>query len=78
MYKREGMLKTRKMIKAPALLGAAGLKLFSTPIKTKPARDMKPPNPSFQRARTSPASANPQSINIRIIRVLKVLNGDPL
>lgn len=56
---------------APLLSGASGLKKFRMHIVTKLTREMKPPNPSFQSASTSPASAMPQMPKIISIRVLK-------
>ena len=71
-------MKIRKIMMAPPLLGAAELNKFRIDMMTKLTRDMQPPNPSFQSAKTSPASAKPQIINIMIIRVLKELRGAPV
>ena len=77
-YKREGIKKIRKTNIAPPLFGAVLLNRFRIYIVTKPIRDMHPPNPSFQSAKTSPARARPQIIKIMRIRGLKDDKGDPL
>jgi hypothetical protein len=77
-YKREGIIKIRKTNIAPPLFGAALLNRFRIYIVTKLIRDMQPPNPSFQRAKTSPARARPQIVKIMRMRRLKDDKGDPL
>jgi hypothetical protein len=77
-YKREGIEKIRKTNKAPLLFVAALLNRFRIYIVTQLIRDIKPPNPSFQRAKMSPVRATPQIIKSIIIRGLKDVEEDPL
>lgn len=59
-------------------MDASVLNKFRIYIKIKLPRDIKPPIPSFHRAKISPARAIPHKIKIMIIRVLNEANGDPL
>jgi hypothetical protein len=77
-YKRAGIEKIRKTNIAPPLFGAALLNRFRIYIVTQLIRDIKPPNPSFQRAKMSPVRATPQIIKSIIIRGLKDGEEDPL
>ena len=78
MYKSDGRQKIRKTMMAPLPSGASRLNKFRMHMLIKLTRDMQPPNPSFQSAKTSPTIAKPQNIKIMINRVLKELRGAPV
>jgi hypothetical protein len=77
MYRSEGRMKNRKTIMALPLLGVSGLIMVMMYMMIKQTKEMKPPNPSFQSAKISPASAKPQIINIMICKVMKEVKGEP-